>query len=187
PTGLALPRLEGYRALLIPEAENIGKQEAEILTSYGRRFGRKAIVYSESPIDPGKAQRRSGRVLFDFWNNYSDAGRQRKCAPLAPYRTARLQSSDPLVNVIRYVKGDEQVLHLLNYNYDATEDRVVPSRRLRIRVPWQPRSLPGDPGGHVACMLLSLAREERLECAYEGGETGLEIPHPDLHGPVVVG
>jgi hypothetical protein len=178
-TAIDPQRLESYRALLIPEAENLGNREAEALTSYARRSDRKVVAYSEVPIDLRKAQRQGETVLFDFWNNYNDADRQRICAPLASYRAARLRTSDPLVNVIRYVKGDEQVLHLLNYRYDAIADRVVPSRQLRICVPWQPGSEP-------ACTLLSLAGEDRLECAFENEDLVLEIPQFDLHGLVIL-
>ena len=178
PTEPELQPIEGYRALLIPEAENLGKQETEILTSYAQRFG-KVIVYSETPIDPRQAERKSETVLFDFWNNYSDDDRHQICGPLASYRTARLWSSDPLVNVIRYIEGDKQVLHLLNYNYDPITDQIAPSRQLRIRVPWQPR-------GEPACTLLNLAGERRLACAFENGDLVLEIPQFDLYGLVII-
>lgn len=179
PTGAELQRIEGYRALLLPEAETLSNQEIEILTSYARRSDRKVIAYSDSPIHPREVQRQSDTALFDFWNTYGDADRNRICAPLTPYRTARVWSSDPLVNVVRYVKDDEQVLHLLNYNYDPATDQVTPSRELRIRVPWQSRDEP-------ACTLLSLAGERRLEYVFANGDLVLEIPEFDLYGLVIL-
>ncbi len=178
--GLDLERLKRYKALLVPEAGNLSKPQADTLTTYTHHLGGQVVVFSASPIDRGLARQEDGKVLFDFWNNYQEGNRQRILASVGPFLSARLRSSDPMVNIIRYARGDEHVLHLLNYNYDAIADCVLPSRHLRIRVPC-------EPAGEAACTLLGPDGEQRLECALEDGELTLEIPNLDLYGLVVVG
>jgi len=176
---LDLELLKTYKALLVPEAGNLGNQPAAALTAYVRSFGGKVAIFSENPLGPRMARREADQALFDFWTNYGQRDRQRILASLAPLGSARLRSSDPMVNVIRYATGDEQVLHLLNYNYDAGADRLVPSRDLRIFLPWQP-------GDEPTCTLLRPDGEQRLECALGNGELTLKIPDLDLYGLVVV-
>jgi hypothetical protein len=176
---LDLGLLERYKALLIPEAGTLGHRCAEALTTYASSLGGKVAVFSENPLGLSMAQREGEQALFDFWTNYGQRDRLRILASVQPCGSAPLRSSDPMVNVIRYATGDEQVLHLLNYNYDASADRVLPSRDVRIVLPW-------EPGTEPTCTLLQPGGEQRLECAQDRGELELTIPDLDLYGLVVV-
>jgi hypothetical protein len=81
--------------------------------------------------------------------------------------------------VTRYVCADEHVLHLVNYNYDAVADRILPARSLTIRLPWPARA-------KATCMLLRPRKEEVLEAAIADGQLTLQIPGLDAYGLVVV-
>lgn len=175
---LDLERLERYKALLLPEAENLSNQQAQTLTAYAQFADRHVVTFSRN-LPCGRMERASGEDLFHFWSNYQDAGRQRILASLAPFLPARLRSSDPMVNVIRYVSSQEQVLHLLNYSYDPRTDRVNPSRQLRICLPW-------ESGAEAICTLLRPSGQEKLKSRPKGGELVIEVPKLDMYGLVTV-
>ncbi len=176
---LDLELLRRYKALLIPEAGNLDDRHAEALTSYVRNSGGKVAVFSENSLGRGIARREGEQALFDFWTSYEQRDRLRILASVQPCGSARLRISDPIVNVIRYTTGDGQVLHLLNYNYDASADRVAVSRDLRVVLPW-------EHGAEATCTLLRPGGEQRLKCALHRGELELTIPDLDLYGLVVV-
>jgi len=176
---LDLELLKRYKALLIPEAGNLDDRHAETLTSYAKSPGGKVAIFSENPVGRSMAARKGEQALLDFWKSYGQRDRQRILASVAPFGWARLRSSDPMVNVIREASEKEQVLHLLNYNYDASADPVVRSRDLRIVLRW-------EHGNDATCTLLRPDGEQRLECAPGKGELAVKIPDLDLHGLVIV-
>ena len=172
-------QLTRYKALLIPEARNLSELQADALTTYAADHGGELIVFSPSPVDAGLVHEEDGQALLDFWTNYEEDDRQRILASVQPFEFARLRCSDPMVNVIRYVCADEHVLHLVNYNYDAGADRILPVRNLTIRLPWAARA-------EATCMLLRPGNEEVLEAAIANGQLTLQIPDLDAYGLVVV-
>jgi hypothetical protein len=118
-------------------------------------------------------------MLFDFWQNYREEDRKRIAACVSQYGSERIYTSDPLVNAIRYVKENEQILHLVNYNYDAGQDRVSPVGDLSVHVPWEGPKAPG-------LRWLSLDGEQQIACRLEAGELVIEIPRLDLYGLAIL-
>jgi hypothetical protein len=176
---LDLELLKRYKALLIPEAGSLGHRDSAALTTYVSSLGGKVAVFSEHPLGRTIARREGEQALFDFWTNYRPRDRQRILASVQPLGSAPVRCSDPLVSVICYGAGNGQVLHLLNYNYDASSDRVAVSRDLRIDLPW-------EPGTEATCTLLRPDGEQRLECALDNGGLTITVPDLDLYGLVVI-
>jgi hypothetical protein len=87
--------------------------------------------------------------------------------------------SDPMVNAIRWRKDDEQVLHLLNYDYDITSDQVRAVLGLTVSLPWP------SPRG-ASCTLLRPGQQERLDCTTHDGQLVVEVPELDVYGLMVV-
>jgi hypothetical protein len=177
---LSLDQLTRYKALLIPEAGDLGSDDAQALTAYiGHGLG-EVISYTNTAMPGASAGPVPGRSASDapllaFWQRYGDDDRRRVAATVDALALSRVRSSDPKVNVIRWVSGTEQVLHLLNYNYDEATDQVTNVADLRIRVPW--------PGGRPAvCRLLRPGREEPIEAKAENGDLVLRIPELDVYG-----
>ena len=90
-----------------------------------------------------------------------------------------MRTSNPLVNVIRTVRGEEQILHLINYNYEPETDSVTPAEGLTVRVPWDRPEAP-----EVRC--LSLGGEQQRPCRLEEGELVFEIARLELYGLAVL-
>jgi len=169
--------LARYRAVLLPEAQDLGPGPAAALEAFARQGG-EVTIYSESPLDPELIRTADGQVLFDFWQHYRDEDRDRIIASAAAPASSRIEPSDPAVDVIRYALGDRQLLHLLNYRYDETTDHVTPIRDLRLHVPWQ--------GDHASCTLVDLGSERRLPIKNENGELVIDVPDLDLYALLVV-
>jgi hypothetical protein len=171
-------RLARYNTLLIPEAGTITDGEADALTAYLAAPGRQVVVYGQAPrAVPGR--REDERPLVRFWRDYSDADRQRIAATVDTLKSARVTCSDPMVNAIRWRKDREQVLHLLNYDYDIASDRVRTVLGLTISLPWA--------GSRAAsCSLLRPGQRERLDCTIGDGQLVVEVPELDVYGLMVV-
>ena len=126
---------------------------------------------------PGR--REDERPLLRFWTDYEDAERQRIVSTVGTLNYASVTCSDPMVNAIRWKSGTEQILHLLNYNYDAATDTVRHVRGLTVRLPW--------PSGRGAtCKLLRPGHEELLTCTTGDGWLVVEIPELDCYGLMVL-
>jgi hypothetical protein len=181
---LNLDQLTRYKALLIPEARDLSSEDAETLTTYLRQGQREVISYIDTAAPGASAGQAPGRSaseapLIDFWKSYGDDDRRRVAATVDVVASSRLRSSDPKVNVTRWVLGTEQVLHVLNYNYDEATDQVTSVADVRIRVPW-------PSGRSAACSLLRPGRDESIESAAENGDLVLRIPELDLYGLLVM-
>jgi hypothetical protein len=166
-----------YRAILLPEARDLGPVPRAALEAFARAGG-EVTVYSASPLDPELVRTADGQVLFDFWQHYRDEDRDRILASVQAPPSARIESSDPAVVVTRYALGDRQVLHLLNYRYDEATDTVSPARDLRLRIPWE--------GGSATPALVDLERERDLIANAEDGALVVEIPELAIYAVLVI-
>jgi hypothetical protein len=180
PAWLDPGRLTRYKAVLIPEAGSISDGEADALAAYSTDVGGQVVIYGDAAAVLGR--REDERPLLRFWRDYSDADRQRIAATVNTLESARVTCSDPMVNVIRWTRGGEggdQILHLLNYNYDAATDDVRNASGLTVHLPW-PRSR------GATCTLLRPGHAERLDCTRENGQLVAEVPELDSYGLMVV-
>ncbi len=100
--------------------------------------------------------------------------------PLLDAVEARIEASDPLVNVVRYRKGDEHICHLLNYDYREADDAIAAKHKVEVNLPW------AEPGKPATVRWLSLRGEESLGCRVDGGRLFLTIPKLDPYGLAVV-
>ena len=106
------------------------------------------------------------------------ADRDRILGSVRAPASSRIESSDPGVSVTRYTLGDRQVLHLLNYRYDETNDWVTPSKDLRLRIPWE--------GSSATASLLDLEGEREPTAKSEDGALVVEIPELAMYGVLVI-
>ncbi|HET7928110.1 MAG TPA: hypothetical protein VFM40_01015, partial [Actinomycetota bacterium] len=169
--------LSGYRAILLPEAQDLGPVPAAALDAFARTGG-EVTVYSESPLDPSLIRTADGRMLLDFWRHYRDEDRDRILESVQAPPSAVIESSDPAVVATRYELGDGQVLHLLNYRYDEASDTVTPARDLRLRIPWG--------AGAATATLLDLGGEHGVMAKSEDGTLVVEIPELAVYGVLVI-
>ena len=151
--------------------------EADALARYMLDAVGHVVVYASAPTSVGRHE--DEKPLLRFWADYSEIDRQRILASLNALACAPVTCSDPMVNVIRWTRGDEQILHLINYNYDAATDEVKSARGLSLR-------LPVAAGRGVTCTLLRPGREERLECRSQDGQLVIQVAELDCYGLVLV-
>jgi hypothetical protein len=177
PNELDAETLRRYRAILLPEARDLGPAPAAAVEAFARAGG-EVTAYSESPLDPELVRTADGQMLFDFWTHYRDEDRDRILASVQAPTSARIESWDPSVVVTRYELGERQVLHLLNYRYDEASDTVTPARDLRVRIPWE--------GGAATARLLDLEGEHEVAAKSEDGTLVVEIPELAIYGVLVV-
>jgi hypothetical protein len=171
-------RLARYKVLLIPEAGSITDGEADALAAYLADVGGQVVLYGEAAgTVPGR--REDERPLLRFWTDYEDAERQRIAGTVGTLNDASVTCSDPMVNAIRWKMGSEQILHLLNYNYDDARDTVRHVRGLTVRLPW-----PSGRGG--TCKLLRPGQETLLSCTTGDGQLVVEVPELDFYGLLVL-
>jgi hypothetical protein len=167
--------LSRYRAVLVPEARDIGPAPVATLEAYARGGG-ELVVFSESPLDPSAIRREDGEVLFDFYERYLDDDRARIGDLLAGYASSRIQTSDPAASVVRTAVGDRQVLHVLNDAYDPDTDTFTTRRDVRIRLPRA--------DGHAT--LVGPDGETPLASRTEDGTLEMELPELELYALIVV-
>ncbi len=179
---LNLDRLSRYQTLLIPEAGYLTDAQLVALAQFSSDQGGELILFTQNQADDrlawGTVQDES--MLFRFWRDYQDQDRQQITACLNQYGATRLHTSYPLVNVTRYVKDDEQILHFVNYDYDAAHDHVSPAENLSVRIPWEGSNAP-------ELRWISLEGEQQYPCRLEQGELAFEIPRLDLYGLAILG
>jgi hypothetical protein len=169
--------LRRYRAVLVPEARDLGAGPTAALEAYAREGG-ELVVFSGSPIDPDLVRREDEAMLVDFWREYRDEDRDRIAATVERFVGSRIESSDPTVNAVRYTVGDRQVLHLLDYGYDPGTDTIRPATDVRLSIPWA--------GGDAGCRLLALDGETELAGRAEDGRLVVDVPRVDPYAVLVL-
>jgi hypothetical protein len=178
PDDLDAATLHGYRAVLVPEGRDLGATPTAALEAFARDGG-EVIVYSESPLDPSVARREDPDVLPRFWREYRDEDRERIASALAGFEPSRIRTAPASVRTVRYVRGDSQVLHLLNYDYVPDSDTVTPAKDVLIRVPWG--------GGVDSCTEIRPEGTRQLVWRLDGDHLVIEVPEIELYSLVVVG
>ncbi len=118
--------------------------------------------------------------LLDFWREYQDDQRLSVVAPLEEFDEARIRTSDPSVNAIRYQKGDQEICHVLNYDYREKNDTVVPKRNVEVSLPWSGTGRP------PTVRWLSLQGEEFLDCRVDAARLRFTISSVDPYGLAVI-
>jgi hypothetical protein len=177
PDELDLARLAGYRAILLPEARDLGETLAATLRAFAAAGG-EVVTFSPSPLDDGTARRVGGGVLEGFWRHYRDEDREQVLAHVPATPTARIEASAPGVGLTRYSLGDRQVVHLLSYRYGQANDTVGPISDLRLRIPWS--------RGDATCTVLTPGDSRRLECEATGSALDLIVPKLDPYAVLVI-
>jgi len=170
-------RLAGYRAILLPEARDLGEALAAKLRAFAAGGG-DVVTFSPSPLDDGTARRADGGLLEAFWRHYRDEDREQVLAHVPATPAARIEASGPGVGVTRYSQGDRQVLHLLSYRYDHASDEIGPVSDLRLRIPW--------PRGDATCMLLAPGGNRRVACEAAGSALEVTVPELDPYAVLVI-
>jgi hypothetical protein len=168
-----------YRAILVPEARDLGPAPAGALEAFARAGG-ELLVFSDSPLAPDLALRGDGDTLDQLWRGYRDEDRERvlsSVSGLSRAGAARIVASDPGVRVTSFDLDGRRVLHLLNVGYDEAGDSAPPVTGLRLRVPWTRED--------ASCTLLDLEGESRLESGVRDGVLSVEVPRLDPYAVLV--
>ena len=84
-----------------------------------------------------------------------------------------------LLTLIGLRIADQQILHLINYAYDAERDAIAAARGLEV-------SIPGVGAEVGFCRLLDLDGEHSLRFSYRAERLIVEIPHLDVYGLLVI-
>ncbi len=176
---IASEKVARYQAILLPEAGALTPAQIAALKAYAKQSGQ-VIAYSPNPLgkSPGITTLQDN-LLLDFWNHYRPEDRERIVATILDASEARIEVSDPLVNVVRYRKGDEHICHLLNYDYREDDDTLAPKKNVKIAMAWQNEAVPG-------IRWLTLEGEERLPAHLNDGRLSFTIPKLDPYGIAVI-
>jgi len=171
--------LARYRAVLLPEAGTLTASQTAILKAYAKQGGR-VFVYSANPLGriAGLTTIRGDRAL-DFWTRHRPRDRARLVAPLLDAPEARIEASDPFVNVVRYRRGDEHVCHVLNYDYREADDTIAPKVNVEITMAWPGEAVP-------SVRWLSLEGEERLAARLADGRLSFTLPKLAPYGLAII-
>jgi hypothetical protein len=169
--------LARYRAVLVPEARDLGAAPVATLDAYAAAGG-EVIVYSESPLDPARVRQEDGQVLFDFYERYRDEDRDRIGSTVSAHGSSWVRSSAPSVSVVRTASWQRQVLHVINYAYDAASDVVTTARDVQMRVPWS--------GGPATCTHVAADGDHLLPSRLDGDELVFSLPAVDLYALIVL-
>ncbi len=178
---LDVERLKRYKALLVPESNHLTEIQAEKLAGVLAGDACQLIFFTKDQPDPRLAQAMAidERLLFRFWMEYREEDRENIAASVSRYVSERILTSDPLVNGIRYVKDGKLIIHLINYNYDAGQDQVIPVENLSVQIPWEGSK---DPD----LRWLSLDGEQNIPCRVESGKAVWMIPKLDMYGMAIL-
>jgi hypothetical protein len=179
PGDISPETLARYRAILLPEAGTLTASQTATLKAYAKQGGR-VIAYSANPLgrSAGITTIRGNR-LHDFWTQYRPRDRDRIVEPILDAVGARLEASDPLVNVVRYRKGDEHICHVLNYDYREADDTVAPKKNVGIAMAWPREAVP-------SVRWLTLEGEERLAARLDEGRLSFTLPKLDPYGLAIL-
>jgi hypothetical protein len=173
-------QISRYKALLVPETGNLTTAQADMLARYAAEGGGQLVTYVEDPawsrLPLGSIQDEA--MLFRYWKDYRGEDRQEIVAGVSDLDSP-IRTSNALVNVIRYTKGDETILHFLNYDYHASDDSVRPAENLAVRVPWE-----GDQAPRVRWV--TLEGEQSLPASCVDRILSFKIPRLGLYGFAVL-
>jgi len=170
-----------YKAILVPECGHLTTSQADTLSRYSSEQRGDLIQFAQNTAAPGLSQGtvHDEAILFNFWKEYQDEDRRRIIACINPETARPIQTSEAMVNVIRYVKDGETIIHFINYDYDETRDLVSPVENLRVLVPWEGTKAP-------SLRWINLDGEQRYECQLKDGQLNFEIPGLDLYGLAIL-
>jgi hypothetical protein len=177
PDALEAATLDRYAAIMVPEARHLGSAPRAAIEAYARRGG-EVIVFSESPFGPAVARTEDGRMLADFWLRYGDADRARIASTVPDHGSFRITTSDPVVNVIRTALDGRQILHLLDYAYDAEMDTIEPAKDVVVTIPWLAPT--------AVCRLIAPDGELDLDGEIADGRLRVEVPQIDPYAVLVL-
>jgi hypothetical protein len=178
---LDVSRLCRYKAVLVPEAGALTPAQKEALSRYASEPGSELIQFARNPAEHGFSlgSLYDEAPLYRFWKEYRSEDREQIAATISPQAGRPIRTSHPLVEVVRYTQGNETILHILNYQYDAAQDLVTPVEALKVSIPWEGSSPP-------VLRWITLEGEHPYPCRVEDGELVFEIPQLNLYGLAVL-
>jgi hypothetical protein len=167
-----------YRAILLPEARDLGAAPTAALRAFARAGG-EVVAFSPGRLDDGTARQAGEELLDAFWRHYRDEDREQILAHVPALPSAKIGASAPGVGVTRYSLGDRQVVHLISYRYDQATDAIGSIADLRLRIPWS--------RDDAACTLLTPEYERRLDCHAAGSALEVTVPELDPYAVLLIG
>lgn len=177
PDELEAEALARYRAVLVPEARDLGPGPAAALDAYAASGG-ELIVFSSAPLREDRVRWEDGDLLAALWEGYRAEDRERLAGLLAHLDGSRIEVSDPAVLAVRYALPDAHVVHLLNHAYQPDTDTVRPARDVRVSIPWS--------GPPPTCTLSDLHGDVELEPQSRDGRVETLVPAVDPYAVLVV-
>ncbi len=180
PSGIPPDRLARYRAVLLAEAGKLSESQRDALRSYAANGGQ-VIAYSANDIGAGAGVSTiDDDRLLEFWHGYTDDRRAAIVAPLEPFASERIVTSDANVVATVYRSGAAIVCHVLNYEYRRTDDTIAPKRNINITLPWSG----GEPPAQARW--LTLKGEQALPCRLDGQRLEFTVPSVDPYGLALI-
>lgn len=127
--------LAPYPMLVLPDCFVLTKNQADILEAYAKAGGR-LLVYGRLAENTDLAEKLSGLANVRFVPMQEDlAFSMRGFAEAFDEMYAEICTaavSDPRLGMQRFDADGRTFVHLLNYAYDASADRVVPAENVRV-------------------------------------------------------
>lgn len=128
----------GYELVILPACDVLTKNQTEALSDYVNKGG-KLLLFGETAenIDGWFEEMIKHPNVFYCENveskNTSMNG-FRKCFDTVNEQINQLQVDSPLVGIHLQKNEETHTIHLLNYNYDADADKVLPIDTLTVKV-----------------------------------------------------
>lgn len=173
----SLERIAGYKAVVVPDCFVITKEQQDILLAYAKSGGKLLVAGRLAEDSDLKAKLGEyDNVVFTPIEGSKDEympgfikAFARVYDPIAP-----VECSAENVGIQRYDKDGGIFVHILNYRYDESEDRVMPIPELEIRVK--------DAGGKCPEVLTPEGiKKPDIECITDGEDAVVKLTDAGLY------
>jgi hypothetical protein len=133
--------LDKYELIILPACDVLTKDQTDAFIQFADHGGKLLLFGNTAENLPGWIDRMKQHKNVIFCENAAS-----KKAAMETFRSAftkvneqinQISVDNPLVGVHLQQNGNTHTIHLLNYNYDTGEDRVlpIPSLTVTVRIP----------------------------------------------------
>lgn len=131
-----LAEIAAYPLVILPDCDRLTPNQEEVLLAYAQGGG-KLLAHGRLAEGTGLAGRllATGNLTQTQDSGHFEVAMARFTAGfrqlMKPLRSVTV--SDPRLGVHRFTNGDGTFIHLMNYDYDAETDRILPSRNVLVK------------------------------------------------------
>lgn len=170
-----------YPMLVVPDCNELTVNQANILEAYAKNNG-KVLVYGRLAENTDLANRLAGlpNVRFvSLHDNLQESMERFLSAFDAMYAdVCTVRCSDSRLGMQRFDWNGKTYVHLLNYGYDATKDRIEPVHQVTLRL--------RDVAGPIRVFTLD-GETDRFSVTVENDETVVTLETLQVYAAVTAG